>query len=119
MKTIGNSRKNELLKIKLSEILRRESSSDFDSVTIIKIESSPDMKTAHVFYSCFIAEDKEKIDRLLSSKTAHFQSRLGKTLKTRNTPKLSFIYDKGFDHSHKIQTLIDKINTEDKNEEDL
>jgi len=35
-----------------------------------------------------------------------FSKKLGKSLSTRNTPKLHFVYDSGFDHSDEIEKLI-------------
>ena len=97
--------------MKLSEILLRESENpQFKNITITRVEPSPDMSTARVFYSTFIHEiDIEQLTKALNKAAGFFQKKLGHALTTRNTPKLTFQYDKGFDYAVEVDEILRKV----------
>ena len=111
MAKINKSRKKELIKIKLAEIIQRDSSDpNFQGVTICKVIASPDMSTAKVYVSNFYPHiDHEKLIKDLNHAAGFFQSKLSRTLTSRNTPKLHFEYDQGFDHAQKIDAILKKL----------
>lgn len=111
MPKVTKDRKKEQIKIKLSGILSKSSGNPlFEGVTIIDVKLSPDSAQATVYYSVFDAsKDTEKITNALNGASGFFQAKLAKTLRSRNTPKLSFVFDKGFDHADRIDQLLAKI----------
>ena len=111
MAKISHQRKQELIKVKLARILQQASNNPvFENITIIDVKLSPDSSTALVFYAVFnSAYEHEKITPALNQATGFFQRRLAKTLKIRNTPKLNFIYDKGFDQTDKVNLILQQI----------
>lgn len=108
MAKISGERKKELIKVKLSAILNKSSSNPlFESVTIVNIKLSPDSSSAVVFFSVFGEnKDTEAITNALNKASGFFQSKLANTLRSRNTPKLTFVFDKGFDHASRIDELL-------------
>lgn len=114
MSNINKLRKNELIKSKLSTIIRKSSSNPlFDGVTIVDVKLSPDSASAIVGYSIYRADSKiDEITKALNKAAGFFQVKLSKTLDSRNTPKLKFIYDGGFDHATKIDQLLSQIKQE-------
>ena len=112
MAKVSKNRKKELLKVKLAEIIRRESSNAaFDFVTITKVEVSPDFTYANIFYSSIeLKPDEGELTKDLNKASGFFQSKLGHAMTTRNTPKLVFVYDEGLDHAGRIDELLHKIN---------
>ena len=114
MSKINTLRKNELIKSKLATILRKFSSNPmFDGVTIVGVKLSPDSATALVHYSVFnTTRPIEEITSALNKAAGFFQVKLSKTLSSRNTPKLKFVYDGGFDHASKIDQLLSQIKSD-------
>jgi len=111
MPKISKDRKREQIKIKLSGILTKSSGNPiFEGVTIVDVKLSPDSSQAIIFYSVFGPEkNTDKITSALNGASGFFQSKLSKTLNSRNTPKLSFVFDKGFDHANRIDQILAKI----------
>ena len=99
---------SEAIRQKLGTILIREAGDPrFKSVTITEVSLAKDLSFAQVGYSCF--ESGLQIDELtesLNKAAGFFSHSLARTLKTRNTPKLSFHYDSGFDYAVKMDRLL-------------
>ena len=111
MVKISSQRKREQIKIKLAGILKKSSSNPrFEGVTIVDVKLSPDSTSAIVFFSVF-GEEKNpaEIAEALNAASGFFQSKLANSLRFRNTPKLSFVFDKGFDHANRIDQLLAQI----------
>jgi len=119
MAKVNTSRKNELIKIKLSTILQKSSNNPkFEGVTIVDVKLSPDSAAAAVRYSVFSpGAETEGITKALNDAAGFFQSRLAKTLKSRNTPRLRFFFDSGFDHADRISSLLEQIEIKPETEE--
>ena len=64
------------------------------------------MSSAKVHVSIFPSKKQEELIKSLNLASGFFSTQLGKILKTRNTPQLSFIYDAGYDHSDAIEKLL-------------
>ena len=118
MRRAGHSHLKTLVHRKLTQILHRESSDPrFEGITISRVETSPDLSFARVLVSHAAiwnsgnpsGIDEEQQIQLIDSlnRASGFSSKkLGKSLNSRNTPKLHFVYDSGFDHSDEIEQLI-------------
>ncbi len=112
MASISKDRKKEQIKVKLSGILNKSSGNPvFEGVTIVDVKLSPDSSQAVIFYSVFGSDkDTVKITSALNAARGFFQAKLSKTFRSRNTPRLSFVFDKGFDHANRIDQLLAKVN---------
>lgn len=113
MAKVNKERRRELIRVKLSSILQKSASNpNFEGVTITDVKVSPDSAVAVIFYSVFgTSKNIGQITKALNDAAGFFQSKLSNSLKTRNTPKLKFVYDAGFDNTDKIETILKTLNT--------
>ncbi len=111
MSKISGNRQRELIKIKLSTILQKSSNNPkFLGVTIVDVKLSPDSANALVHYSVFNPKiEISDITQSLNAASGFFQAKLSKTLDSRNTPRLKFVFDGGFDHATRIDMLLKDI----------
>ena len=110
MKKTGRSSFSTLVHRRISEILLFESKDPrFNKVTISRVEAAPNMSSARVHFSIFPAAGKQELVDSLNKAAGFFSIELGKVLKTRNTPQLTFVYDAGFDHSDEIEILLRSV----------
>ncbi|MEC9012260.1 MAG: 30S ribosome-binding factor RbfA [SAR324 cluster bacterium] len=110
MKKTGRSSFSTLVQRRLSEILLFESKDPrFKRVTISKVDAAPNMSSAKVHVTIFPSTGQQKLVDSLNNAAGYFSIQLGKVLKTRNTPQLTFVYDAGFDHSDEIEMLLRSV----------
>lgn len=101
---------SNLVHRKLSEIILRESKDPrFERVTISNVKVGKGMASAQVFFSVYPPEHVEDLTESLNRAAGFFSKCLGHALNTRNTPRLVFIYDKGFDYTSKIENLLKEV----------
>ena len=125
MRRAGHSHLKILVHRKLTQILHRESNDPrFEGITISRVETSSDLSFAKVMVSHagiwndgestgINEEQQQELVDSLNRASGFFSKKLGKSLSTRNTPKLHFVYDSGFDHSDEIEKLIRQHQIED------
>ena len=115
MAKVNNNRKKEMIRTKLAAIIQKYANNPkFDSISISSVKVSPDSAAAVVYYSVFMEDvDIEGITKALNAAAGFFQAKLAATLKTRNTPRLTFVYDPGFDHADKISKILGGLDKED------
>ena len=107
MQKTSRSNFNTLVHRCLSEVLLFQSSDPrFSKVTISRVETTQSLTAAKVYVSIFPTKGKEELIASLNHASGFFSRKLGKVLKTRNTPHLTFEYDRGFDHSDEIEILL-------------
>ncbi|RKZ29777.1 30S ribosome-binding factor RbfA [bacterium] len=79
-------------------------------VTITGVDVSTDLKSAHVFYSCFGSDNEiESTGRALESASGYIQSEVGEKLGTKFTPKLIFELDKSIAYGDRIERIIEDL----------
>ncbi len=79
-------------------------------VQLNRIEVASDNTFAKIFVSTF--EDEKVLQRsveALNRASGFIQSKLGKSLKTRNTPKLLFVADTSIHDGMEVNTLIEGL----------
>ncbi len=84
-------------------------------VSISSISVSPDVAFARVNITSF--EDEQNLHQsvdALNSAAGFIQSKIGKLLKTRNTPKLTFYVDTSIRDGMRINNIIDNLYDNDK-----
>ena len=107
MRKAGKSHIGTIVHRNLSEIIRRHSNDPrFSRVTISRVGIAPDMSYAKVYVAVFPTQERQTLVDSLNHAAGFFSRQLGHALKTRNTPKLHFVYDSGFDYSDEIEDLI-------------
>jgi ribosome-binding factor A len=80
-------------------------------VTVMSVETSPDLRAAKVFVSVLgSAEEREATLTGLRSSHGVLQSRIASETRMRRTPTLSFHYDDTIEKGMRISRLLDEPN---------
>ena len=110
-------RVSNLIRQEISELLQRQVKDPrLDNfVTITAVSTSHDLRHAKIFVSRIgnETEKKETLNALVAA-SGFFRRELGKRLRLRYTPELSFQWDDSIERGAHLQELIDKVST-DKN----
>lgn len=84
------------------------------ALSILEVQVSKDLSHARVFFSLLNAEDAAECLAVLNRASGFLQREIGKTLKARITPKLSFVYDDTDIRGRQLSDLIDSALASDK-----
>ena len=103
-------RVNEAVRQVLSEALPELKDPRIGFVTVTGVDTSPDLRHARVYVSVLGSEKKRK-QSLEGLAAAHgvLQSRLGRELRMKRTPTLSFEYDPTVEEGVRMSKLIDEL----------
>ena len=83
-------------------------------VTVTGVSTSPDLREARVYVSILGSEDdRERTLQGLAAAHGVLQSRLGRELKIKRTPRLSFEYDPTVERGVRMSRLIDELAPDD------
>ena len=86
-------------------------------ITITDVEMTDDLRVAKIFYSVLGNEQNKKDTRLALQRAKNFiQMEIGKRVKIKHTPIVSFRYDKSIEYGAHIEELIKKIHQQDERE---
>jgi ribosome-binding factor A len=104
-------RVGDLIKKEISQIIQYElKDPGIGFVTITAVELSSDLKHAKIFYSVLGDEDaKKKSSSALKRACGFIQHEMGRRLRLRYTPEISFLFDSSVEYGAHIETLIKKI----------
>lgn len=80
-------------------------------VTITKVEATPDLKTAFVYFGCPQGQEKT-VEAGLSSSRGFLRSHLAKALNLRHMPELQFKHDLGAVRQAEMDQLLREIANE-------
>ena len=107
-------RVNEAVRQVLSEAVGELEDPRIGFVTVTGVETSPDLRHARVFVSVLGSEEKRQ-QRLAGLEAAHgvLQGRLGRELRLKRTPQLSFEYDPTVERGVRMTQLIDELAPDD------
>jgi ribosome-binding factor A len=108
-------RVSELLKHELSDIIRREAKDPgIGEVTITRIKVSDDLRSALVYFGVLDrTAEVAHVEEGLQRASSYMHRLLGKRLRLKNVPKLTFIFDKNLDYSFRISKILSEIEEED------
>ena len=86
------------------------------SLSITRVELSPDLSTARVWVRLFVGDDDPKARSRATTALERARGRLrrglGPRLKLKRVPQLVFAYDTGHDASMRVEQLLDEIHRE-------
>lgn len=111
MARIRVSRVGEQIKKELSQIIQQEIKDPrIGFVTVTGVEMSGDLQIAKVFVSIF-GEEEEKKETLaaLEKATGYMRSEIGKRIRLRYIPELTFTIDESLEHSEHINKLLNDV----------
>ena len=79
-------------------------------VTITKVQVSKDLRHAKVYFSMIGSdEEKEKTMEGLQSSSGYMRREIGKRLKLRYFPELTFKFDDSLEYASRIEKIIKEI----------
>ena len=79
-------------------------------VTITKVQVSKDLRHAKVYFSIIGSdEEKEKTMEGLQSSSGYMRREIGKRLKLRYFPELTFKFDDSLEYASRIEKIIKEI----------
>jgi len=84
-------------------------------ITITKVEVTPDLRLAKIYYS-MLGDSKKTVSQGLESAKKFIRKHIGEALKLRYTPDILFRVDKSAEYSKKIDDILNKIHKEEKDE---
>ena len=97
---------SEKIQFAVSEYLRQLSDSRLGLISITRVELSPDMSQAKVYWDTFDTSRKLEVSTSLKNVGGKMRSQLSKVIKIRQVPSISFIYDSQFEDEMKIDQLL-------------
>ncbi len=98
---------NSLLRRFVSSFLVKEKGSSI--ITITRIETSKDLKSAKIFISIFPESGELEIMNLLKAKIKELHEFIGPKIKMKFFPRLEFEIDKGEKERQKIEKLLGAV----------
>jgi len=107
---------NEELKREISEIVQYKLKDPrLGFITITKVEVTPDLRIAKVYYSVLgSVQEEAKAQQGLESSAGFVRKLIGDTIKMRYTPELIFKIDKSAEYSVNIFKRLEEIKNEPK-----
>ena len=83
--------------------------------SILEVQVSKDLGYARVYFSVLDPEAADDSLAALTSASGYLQREIGKVLKSRITPRLSFVYDDTDIRGRQLSDLIDSALASDRN----
>ncbi|MDD2715991.1 MAG: 30S ribosome-binding factor RbfA [Candidatus Wallbacteria bacterium] len=100
-------RVNSLIREIIADILARKTKDPrIGMVTIHNVVVSRDLRTAKIFFGVTNLAEKEQTQQALDSAAPFIRKELGKEIKFRFTPELTFIYDDSYEKSDRIFQIL-------------
>lgn len=107
---------NSLLREELAQILERDV--DFPDnvmVSVVRVDAAKDLRTARVHVSIFNGDNQsDEVMKKLFLIRRFLRGRIGKVVRFKYTPELTFIEDTSIRDTDRIHSLINKVNNEEK-----
>lgn len=104
---------NSLIKDNLSEIITRELNIKTGVfLTILKVDTSSDLKYTKVFVGVFPEKETNYVMKTLQKETYTLQGKLNKSLHIKIFPKIKFINDSSGVEVDKIEKILREIGEE-------
>ncbi len=103
-------RVNESVRQVLAEAMVELKDPRIGLVTITGVRTTPDLRQATVFVSV-LGNEKKRAATLRGLEAAHglLQARLGRQLRMKRTPQLTFEYDPSVERGVRMTQLIDEL----------
>jgi len=104
-------RVGDLIKREVSQMIQQElKDPGIGFVTVTGVEVSPDLKRAKIFYSVLGEEDSKRESASALKRACGFiQHEIGKRLRLKHIPEISFQFDSSVEYGAHIEELIQKI----------
>ncbi len=106
---------SDLIRVHVCALIEREIRDPrVEGVTVTDIALTPDTRYATVYWS--VIGDKarrDEVQRGLNSAAGWVSRELGKRLRTKNTPHITFEHDESLERGDRMSQLLDEIKADD------
>jgi ribosome-binding factor A len=75
-------------------------------ISVTAVEATPDLKYAKIYISMLNPRDASQVLKGLTSASGYLRRELGRNLRLRNTPELSFVLDGSIDQGARILEML-------------
>lgn len=100
----------EVIKKEMADLLRQMKDPRVGFVTVTTVEVSPDLRYAKVFLSVLgSAEEQDNSLKALRRAQGFVRTELGKRIRLRYTPEVSFVLDHSIGEGARLIQIIDEI----------
>lgn len=104
---------NELMREVIADSVTELEDPGIGFLTITGVDTSPDLRTAIVFYSVLGSDDEKAATAAALERAApHLQEAVGHQVRMKYTPRLSFRVDPAIDEGLKIDRLLRQLHDE-------
>lgn len=118
MKVDRMLRVNELLQRELGRLVERDVAPRMEAlVTLTRVSTSPDLRQARVYVSVLGGdEQRHEALRLLLECRKAMQSELGRCVRLKYTPVLTFHLDRTLEEADRVLSIINELDLDDEGE---
>lgn len=114
-----SARVSDLIREEIADIImNRIKYKTLGFVTVTAAKVSDDLRHAVVYLSVLDEKDRGRTLRKLNSSASFIRSELGKRLKMKYVPTISFMIDESIEYGRKIDKILDEIRSEREGSED-
>lgn len=111
-------RMSEVIRRELSTLMRKEGKLEGLLLTVLAVETSPDMKNAFVYVSMIEQSvTKAKVLGILNHFRAEWQAELGKRISSKFTPRLHFQFDEAQERGDRVMAILQEVEKKKAEEE--
>jgi len=85
-------------------------------VTITRVQVTPDLQTARVFYTALSGDDgkaRQRTERAIARATPFLRRQIGSRLRLKRVPELHFIYDESIAGQDRVERLLNELRSAD------
>lgn len=105
----------EAIKKEISDLLRDEIKDPrIGFATITGVDVAADLKYAKIYVSILGTKNvRDKAMAALKKATGYIRTELGRRIRLRHVPEITFKLDESLDHGEKVMKLLDEVSNED------
>lgn len=108
-----NERLAELIKAEVADLLRQMKDPRIGFTTVTTVEVSSDLRYAKVYVSVLGSDEEQNASlKALQRAQGFVRSELGKRIRLRHTPEISFVRDRSIGEGVRIIKIIEGIGKE-------
>lgn len=104
---------NSTIREVLADEVERLTDPRLDMVSVTDVETSPDLRSAVVYISTVDLDRGPEAVEALNGASKRLQSQVGRQVRLKYTPRLSFRLDEGIVQGERIESLLRDIDTGD------
>lgn len=108
-----SARVGDLIREEVADIiLNRIKHKTLGFITVTGAKVSDDLRNATVYLSVLNPEEREKTVKKLQASASFIRNELGRRLKMKFVPNLTFRIDESIEYGRKIDSILDEIDSE-------